>query len=81
MTVALIVSEKSGKVTFFLPLTLTFLTLTLGEGHRSTYILKRHITKYLCAKFDVCIFNSIREKWQCYFLVTFDLDLFYLDLG
>ena len=56
------------------------LTLTLGEGHHTMFILKHLATMYHCAKFDVCSFNSFREKWQCYFLVTFDLDLFDLDL-
>jgi len=65
----------------FLTFDLDHLTLTLGEGHRIMFILKHLATRYHCAKFDVCSFNSFREKWQCYFLVIFDLDLFDLDLG
>ena len=47
MYVALIVSGKNGKVTFWWHLTVTFVTLTLSEGHRTTYNVMCHITKYL----------------------------------
>ena len=63
MSVSLIVSEKNGNVTFWWPLTLTFFTLTLSEGRRAIYILKRLVTKYLCAKFGDCSSNSFRVKF------------------
>ena len=61
MAVALIVSENNGNITFF-TFDLTFLTLTLGVGHCDAYILKRVVTKYNCAKFGDCSFNSFQEK-------------------
>jgi len=66
MSVALIVSEKNGKVTF-LTFDLDNLTLTLDEGHCKVFILKHLATIYHRAKFDVCSFNSFREKWQLLF--------------
>ena len=50
----------------YLSLTLTFLTLTLDEGHHAPYHLKRIVTKYHCAKFGDCSFKKFQEKWKCF---------------
>ena len=78
MTVASIVSVKYGSH-FSWPLTLTIVTLTFGQGHSDMYALKRIVTKYLCAKFDDCSFNSFREIWQSHF--SWPLTLTFMTFG
>ena len=52
---------------FFLPLTLTFLNLTLGEGHHKPYVLKCYAAMYHCTKFGDCSSNSFQEKFNFVF--------------
>ena len=37
-------------------------TLTLGEGHKTSYLQKRLMTNYHCAKFGCCSIDSFREN-------------------
>ena len=76
VTVDLILSEKNGNVTY-LTFDLDLFDLDLGWGHHATYILKRVVTKYLCAKFGDCRFKKNGKVT----LLTFDLDFLTLTLG
>ena len=39
-----------------------FFIMSLAKGHRVTYNLKRVVTKYHCATFGDCSFNSFQES-------------------
>ena len=41
-----------------------FFIISLAKGHQVTYNLKRVVTKYQCATFGDCSFNSFREKFN-----------------